>query len=158
MNEKLNSVLADVVGGGHALKSFWERIEACELLLEAAKLPKASESLVFKYACASPVLRDKSIGLYRAHVAELIERVRVTPTEKALLPGTKAECLAALMGLALKAPLNHGATALAASLFRTLFPAQAQAMFHDWNPVAVHPGQLEEDLAVLRTKLTREKL
>ena len=124
--------------------------------LKAAKLPKDQDSRVFRAGCPSPPLCDKGIGLYRAHIRELIERAREGAD---LRPATDAELLAVVSETSLIAPLSAGAVATAAYLFERVFPDQADAVFGSGNdrPRASWPGQVSEYLTDMRRKFRVEE-
>lgn len=99
----------------------------------------------FAYLCPPPALRNFHEDLYRSHAKELIERCKA---ELPLEVGTKAEVLAFLSELSLKAPLNNEHAALMSSLYNELFPNNSiDAIKEPWT------DSNKELLAELRRKV-----
>lgn len=86
--------------------------------------------------------------LYRAHVRELLGRVR---KNESFTPGTDAECLAALSAASLKAPLDATASAAMAKVFASCFPEKTDLA----EDVGREPykGAVDEMLATLRRQI-----
>jgi len=72
----------------------------------------------FKLLCPNVYVRDASEPVYRAHCAELLDRV-AQGLDTTL--GTRAEVMMGLSATSLKAPLTHTAAVLYAQLFREIF-------------------------------------
>lgn len=147
---------------GNRIANTFRMMGVCEDEIARARLPKPAGSLVFKYACPSPVLRDHGgEQLYRAHVRELIARAKDEPKGedvRCMLRGTLAECLASLMLASLKAPLTRAGQAAAEWLFLQCFPKDADRVLGPEEDRAreIHPKQIAEDVATMRRKLQRE--
>ncbi|MFE3506435.1 hypothetical protein [Kitasatospora sp. NPDC059160] len=95
--------------------------------------------------------------LYRAHAAELINRVA---TGQDTRPGTTAEMIAVLMDSSAAAPLNSAAVCLYMRLFSRAFPEQfaqhiAEAIELDAYE-SVHGRRADEYEAEMRHKLAQE--
>ena len=105
---------------------------------------------VFKAACPSAVLRGKHDTLYKAHIAELIQRAVKGESPK---PPTDAEMLAALSDLSLKAPPGPATQHVFEVLFFKIYPEKRKEFEHDFvrEPYA---GSRDEVLRELRRKLT----
>lgn len=151
---------------GNRIATTFRMMGVCEEELARAQIPKAAQSLVFKHACPSPVLRDHGgEELYRAHVRELIRRAQLPYTrdeseqDPDMLSGTLAECLALMTHTSLQAPLNRAGQATAEWLFLQLFPKDANRVLGPKEDRAreVHPEQIAEDVATMRRKLKREE-
>lgn len=124
----MDALLKALGPAGGVVGGLFHRMGIVEEELKAAKLPKKLDSLVFKYACPSPVLRAKGDELYRAHVHELIARVaKFTPGwhERDMLNATDAECLAAFSETSFRSPLNSAGQVVMEYLFARVFPERA---------------------------------
>lgn len=135
--------VAQVVNG------VFDCMAVAEEIIKAANLTPEVNRAVFGIMCPSDVLRGKSMDVYRAHARELVERAKVGEDTR---PGTKAEVLCAMMGAALKAPLNAGGLALAEWLFSECFPG------HSISRDAGHrrefyKGQIAQDYAAAQRQL-----
>jgi len=73
----------------------------------------------FKLLCPNVYVRDASEPVYRAHCAELLDRV-AQGLDTTL--GTRAEIMMGLSSSSLIAPLSHTATVLYARLFSKILP------------------------------------
>lgn len=103
----------------------------------------------------SPLLVGKSLKLYRSHARELVARFKA---EEDTRLGTDAECLAAILHGALKAPLDSTAGALAERLFRGVFDAdEVRRLGLGEAPREPWPGASDELLTTLRRKLRVEE-
>lgn len=106
---------------------------------------------VFRSAQPGILLGFDNDDLYRGHVRELCERARL---DEDLRPGTKAECIVALHGASLKAPLDRDAVALYETCFRDVFGATVDGRepgTGSWD------GAVAKLLATLRRKLSCEE-
>ncbi|MEE8296743.1 MAG: hypothetical protein V3R26_02820, partial [Hyphomicrobium sp.] len=109
----------------------------------------------FRYLLPTEPLRDKHLDLYRAHVRELIERVRLgEPVD----PGTKAEVVAVLADLSLEHPLDPTAALLYARLFAELFPHRDDLHYaHPYSGERFYEDDASVLFARFRKKLTRQR-
>ena len=73
----------------------------------------------FNLLCPSVHVRDAPEPIYRAHCAEILDRV-AQGLDTTL--GTRAEVMMGLSATSLKAPLTHTAAVLYAQLFRDILP------------------------------------
>jgi hypothetical protein len=145
----------EILGGvlGARVADLFDCMAVAEEELDAARLTPEQRSQAFGFLCPTTPIRGKSLDLYRAHVRELLGRLREGAT---LEPGTLAECLSVCLYTAGDAPLRQEGQALAEWLYAAVFPHDparlgASTMPERWE------GQVQEDLAVLRRKLAVER-
>lgn len=138
---------------GSAIGYAFDCMGAAEDAIKLAGLSKEQGSVAFGAMCPSPILRGK-VELYLAHAMELCARVKRGVRGPGLEPGTDAECLAAYSEQSLRAPLNRQGQACYEALFHKLFPKAARALQPEGPTPETWPGQVAEDVAQLRRKLT----
>lgn len=97
----------------------FEAMEIAEVEIARGGLTKVEGSRVFGVACPNPPIRGKSLELYRAHVKELIARVKVGAD---LRPATDAELLAVFSDTSLIAPMGQNGAAAFEALWARVFP------------------------------------
>lgn len=106
---------------------------------------------MFMVIAPTPLVVNKTEQLYRWHAKELCERFKAGAPLK---PATNAEVVAALMGAALKAPLNYEAMAVLKFCVEGSFLESVLAdipLREKWD------GQVDETLAAMRSKLSTNR-
>ena len=139
---KLSSTIQalDPSGPWGTVGGIFDQIEICESVITKAraKYPNHDEAIWNSFSLLRPskLLHEAPEAVYRAHCAELLERV-IKSLDITL--GTKAEIMMALSKASLRSPLTHTASVLYARLFREILPctpvaagiAQLATMAHD---------------------------
>lgn len=134
------------LGCGGAIRHAFDCMDVAEELLAGRDLPG-----LFLHLCPTDPIVGKATWLYRAHAEELITRAG---RGEDLRPGTDAECLAALMDVATKAPLRQDAAAAVDLLWDRLDPPGHPP---GGTPSESYPGAAEEVIAETRRKVRVEK-
>lgn len=143
----LRVALGEVVGS--AVSRLFELMAVAEEEAARAGRPDA-----FAILCPTPVLRGKSVEVYRAHVRELLGRLQRGDD---LEPGTDAECLCAALYAGGDAPLRQEGQAVAEWLCARVFPVQAAEIGCGRMPERWE-GQVLEDVAQLRRRLAARRV
>lgn len=115
----MDEVLREVFGGDGVIVQPFSCMDVAEE--ELAKIPKKLGDRLFLAMCPSPMLRGKTLDLYRAHVRELISRGK---KGHLLGPATAAELCCVMMETSLRAPLTSAATAVYEELFERCLPGK----------------------------------
>lgn len=144
-----------LVGGPTTILAAFRRMEIAEEEIAEAKRrsPRARKRLheAFRFLCPPEVLREKSDALYRAHVRELLGRVkRGEPLE----PGTDAEVLAVFSETSLRAPLASDFAHAMSVVFFRVFPDADPDMHTGREGWA---GRTSEIIADVRRKVSRAR-
>lgn len=128
-------------------------MEIAEEEIAAAKLatPRKRKSLHGAFrAMYSRELLLYPDAVYRAHVREILARVRLGAD---LSPGTDAEVLVAMSAVSLAGPPGAGFAAAMSKVFFSVFPdAKLEAAGAEY-----YSGQIEEIVGEFRRKLARDR-
>ena len=124
-------------------------IAAEEIEHAKARHPEATRAIEDSFFRVRPteVLYGISMVVVRSHIRELLERAARGEDMK---PGTEAECLRALLDLALVTPIDRQALALTDRLFESVMGTRPDNEVQEPEPWA---GASDELLAELRRKL-----
>lgn len=124
----LDEVLVDKLGLPHGVMDIMRQIvEADEQIrLAVERWPDKAERLnsSFRMLMPSALLRGRVEDVYRAHVAELLERLALGQDTR---PGTKAEVLCAMLDSSLIAPPGDDYGRLVEVLFHEVMPGRLDA-------------------------------
>jgi len=121
----LTSAIKTLDPGGPwgTISGVFDRMEICEgMITETRNRHPEHEKAIwnsFSLLMPSKLLQEAPEPVYRAHCAELLERV-IAGQDTTL--GTKAEIMMALSETSLRSPLTHTASVLYAKLFREILP------------------------------------
>ena len=122
METKLRETMGNLGIDIGAINSIFRAMEIAEEEIDKAqeRHPEAAEAIddAFKMLTISRVFRGRPYELYRAHCAELLDRVA---TGEDLELATRAEVLVSLADASLEVPLSHTAGALYLDLFTEVF-------------------------------------
>lgn len=132
-------------GWGGAIRHAFDCIDVAEELLAGRDVPG-----LFLALCPTDPIAGKARWLYRAHAEELIGRAA---RGEDLRPGTDAECLAALMDVAARAPLRQDAAAAVDVLWDRIDPPGHPP---GTGTPETHPGAAEEVIAETRRRIRVE--
>lgn len=133
-----------------AIRYTFDCMEVAERELARARLTKKQGQNAFRLVTPTNPLINKSIELYRAHAAELIQRVKKGHDTR---PATDAELLAVFLDTSLKAPLHRNACAAVDILFARVFP-KGQIEF---GTPETWPGGAREEIEKARRKFRQEE-
>ncbi len=146
--------LEDLFGGelGNSIETAFRHMGIAEQEISEAMRRHPSQAALINsqfITLATPkVLENKHDEMYKWHVYELLERVH---SHQPLKYATKAEMLAHLSEMSLKAPLRQEWAMVYERLFNELFPQHFRAMFgRDALTRESWPGQYAEDLEKMR--------
>lgn len=113
----------DPDGRRGTISGVFDQVEICESTIAGARRdhPEHDAALwnSFELLMPSPLLHEAPEPVYRAHCAELLDRVRQGQDTTL---GTKAEIVMSLSESSLRSPLTHTASVLYARLFREILP------------------------------------
>lgn len=123
-----------------------------EILKAQKRHPDRAEHLWdkgFSLCCPSPVLGNVTDKIYRAHCAEILDRLA---QDQDTGIATEAEILWSLSTLSKAAPLNHDAAAAFRQLFISVMGFDATPEIPEFR--GTYDGAVEELIGTFRTKLT----
>lgn len=152
--------LADILPDMTYMLSVFDSMEIAEDEINKAKVrhPDRADAVhrAFRYLVPSDQRLMRSEILYRAHCAELLDRVAADEDLKA---GTDAECILGLSLASLNAPIGQDATALYMRLLAKLDPAFVEGIVSDvgYEFRGRYPGSVEELEREIRGKLTHDR-
>lgn len=139
----MHEAMRDILGG--PIAGIFDRMKIAEE--EIAKRDEPRAHLAFAVLAPTEVLTNKAPDVYRAHAAELIDRVVKSEDTR---PATKAEALCAMMATATAAPLNQNGGALTEWLFSKVLPGHdlGESLYREqWD------GQIAQDFSEIQRKL-----
>jgi hypothetical protein len=129
-------------GLSHRVRTTFELIAIAETELACEGNPPDAWRLLLP----PEPMRDMHPNVYRAHVRELLRRLDRGEDTR---PGTRPECLCALVEASLAAPLRGGYAAAFEVLFREVFPDRAVP---GTAAREAYPGEVAEILTALRRR------
>lgn len=141
--------MTQMLGSDHLMHQVDEQLDLiviAEDVIANTQCTREQNRAAFGLMCPPPILRGKCDVVQKAHFQELMDRVVAGADTR---PGTRAECLCAMMGSALLAPLNTAGMVLTDWLFSQVMPGKDLGLSHvreQWN------GQRDDDYAVVQHK------
>ncbi|NYH77174.1 hypothetical protein FHR84_000488 [Actinopolyspora biskrensis] len=114
--------------------------------------PHAADTLHHSFTLLRPTSeRMNTEFVYRGHCRELLDRVA---TGKDTRPGTAAEIVIALCGVAMATPINTAAEGLVFRMWATAFPEQSEIDTNRQHRERLHGARIDDAESLMRTKLT----